>query len=293
MMSKGKKENKLWSKVKYSLESHYDYICSNPHSNRKKLSKQGFINIGLGGVIPDVIGIKDVGSRFEPEVEIIAVEVKEKLPNYRSRHMDQARRASLFAHKVFLAAPREFTPEEVELAVKEKVGLFELQLDHKRGKLKLIVPSPVFEPSESKVVEIMRRLEFYKCSICRCYWNKNLVNSSGYGSMHVFSKWEKPKFVSFICERCSDKMYQLHSKELRNRFAEEWKFKRLNKKLSRLGSFRGDCANKNDIARVNNRVLKVREKIRNIRIEARRTIDRKMKGINKKVKKVIKRLRSI
>ncbi len=56
-MSKRKQENKLWDKAKYSLEKHYGYICSNPHSERKKL-KAGFINIGLGGIIPDVIGIK-------------------------------------------------------------------------------------------------------------------------------------------------------------------------------------------------------------------------------------------
>lgn len=292
-MSKGKQENKLWGRVKYSLESHYDYICSNLHSHRERLSKQGFVNIGLGGIIPDVIGIKDVGSRFEPKVEIIAVEVKENLPNYRSRHMDQARRASLFAHKVFLAAPREFTPEEVELAVKEKIGLFELKLDRKKGKLKLIVPSPAFEPSENKVVELMRRLEFYKCSICRCYWNKNLVDSSGYRPMHVFSKRRKQKFVSFICKKCSDKLYQLHSRGLRNRFAEEWKFKRLNKKLSRVGSLKVDCASKNDLARINKKVLKMGERMNSIRGEARRTMSRKLKGVNRKIKKVIRRLRSV
>ena len=124
-MSKRKQENKLWDKAKDSLKKHYKYICSNPNSKRKKLLK-GFVNIGLGGIIPDVIGIKDVGSRYEPKIEIIAVEVKEDLPNYKERHMDQVRRASIFAHKVFLAAPREFKSEEVELAVKERIGLFEL-----------------------------------------------------------------------------------------------------------------------------------------------------------------------
>jgi len=111
-----KQENKLWGKAKHSLEKHYHYICSNPHSKRKKL-REGFINIGLGGIIPDVIGIKDIGNQYAPKLEIITVEVKEDLPNYRERHMDQVRRAAVFAHKVFLAAPRKFTPEEVGLAV--------------------------------------------------------------------------------------------------------------------------------------------------------------------------------
>lgn len=228
-----KQENKLWDKAKHSLEKHYGYICSNPHSKRKKL-KEGFINIGLGGIIPDVIGIKDIGNRYEPKIEIITVEVKEDLPNYRERHMDQVRRASVFAHKVFLAAPREFRPEEVELAVKERIGLFELNPDTRR--LKLIVPSPPFEPAESKIIELMRRLEFYKCSVCNCYWNKNLLDITGYRPTHVFSKDKKEKFVKFICEKCADKLYSLYYKDLRNKFAEEWKLKRLNKRVDKVNS---------------------------------------------------------
>ena len=69
-MTKRKQENKLWNKVKHSLERHYHYTCSNPHSKRKKL-REGFVNIGLGGIIPDVIGIRDIGNRYEPKIEII------------------------------------------------------------------------------------------------------------------------------------------------------------------------------------------------------------------------------
>ncbi|MGB8225379.1 MAG: hypothetical protein WCE45_00735, partial [Sedimentisphaerales bacterium] len=207
MIKKRKQENKLWNKVKHSLEKHYHYFCSNPHSQRKKL-REGFINIGIGGVIPDVIGIRDVGNRYEPQIEIITVEVKENLPNYKERIMDQVKRSSSFAHKVFLAVPREFKPEEVERAVKERIGLFEL--DPARRKLKLIVPSPPFEPSDSKVIRLMRRLEFFKCCICHCYWNKNLISNWGYKPTHVFAKNKKSKFDMFICEKCAKKLYNLH-----------------------------------------------------------------------------------
>ena len=227
-MKRKKKENTLWAKAKHSLERDYGYICSNPHSKRDKL-KRGFINIGLGGIIPDVIGIKDIGNQYEPKIEIITIEVKENLPNYKERHMDQVRRSSIFAHKVFLAAPREFKPEEVELAVKERVGLFELNPD--KQKLKLIVPSPPFEPAENKVIELMRRLEYYKCGVCNCYWNKNLINITGYRPMHAFSEDENTKFVKFICEKCSSKLYDLHHKNLKEKFAEEWKFTKLKKKV--------------------------------------------------------------
>jgi len=290
-MGKKKQENKLWSKVKHSLERHYKYICSNNHSDRKKLKQRGFINIGMGGIIPDVIGVKDIGSQYEPEIEIIAVEVKENLPNYRSRHMDQVKRAAVFAHKVFLAAPREFRPEEVELAVKERIGLFELNPNQRR--LKLIVPSPSFEPSEGKVMELMKRLEFLKCSICNCYWNSNLINITSYRPMHVFSATNKTKFVRFICENCSDKLYELHSRALRSKFAEEWKFKRLSKKIEKVGLRRRELASKKDLLRVSRKTLKVQEKFQKAKKDIRTSVNKKFKGLKKKIEKVRKRLKSI
>ena len=289
-MTKRKQENKLWFKAKHSLEKHYGYICSNPHSKRKKL-KEGFINIGLGGIIPDVIGIKDIGNQYEPRIEIITVEVKEDLPNYRERHMDQVRRSSLFAHKVFLAAPREFTPEEVELAVKERIGLFELNPDTR--KLKLIVPSPQFNPSESKIIELMRRLEFFKCGVCNCYWNKNLISITGYRPTHVFSKDIRSKFVKFICEKCSNKLFELHSKDFRNKFVEEWKFRRINKRTDRIVLRIKKLAEKRDILRVKNRFSKEDDKIKNAKRGIRESINRKFKKLNKEIRKVRRHLKSI
>ena len=285
-MAKRKQENKLWFKAKHSLEKHYGYICSNPHSKRRKL-KEGFINIGLGGIIPDVIGIKDIGNRYEPRIEIITVEVKEDLPNYRERHMDQVRRSSLFAHKVFLATPREFKPEEVELAVKEKIGLFELNPDTR--KLKLIVPSPQFNPSESKIIELMRRLEFFKCSVCNCYWNKNLISITGYRPIHVFSKNMRSKFVKFICEKCSNKLFDLHSKDFANKFVEEWKFKRINKRMDKIALTTKKLAEKRDILRVKNRLSKEDDKIKG----AKRSFGKKFKKLNKEIRKVKRHLKSI
>ncbi|MCX5867061.1 MAG: hypothetical protein NT009_06185 [Proteobacteria bacterium] len=286
-----KQENKLWNKARYSLEKHYKYICSNPNSKNSKL-KAGFINIGIGGIIADVIGIKDIGNHFEPKIEIIAIEVKENLPNYRERHMDQVRRASVFAHKVFLAAPREFKPEEVELAVKERVGLFELNPE--KRKLKLIVPSPPFEPSESKIIELMRRLDFFKCTVCNCYWNKNLITIDGYRSTHVFSNNIKPlRFNKFICDKCSSKLFKLHSKDLSNKFAEEWKVKRINKKTEKIDLRTKKLAEKKDISKINDRLSKEDEKIKNMRRYFKELFNKRLKSLNKQLNKVRRGLKSI
>lgn len=289
-MTKRKREYKLWDKAKSSLEKHYDYICSNPHSKRKKL-KEGFINIGLGGIIPDVLGIKDIGNQYEPKLEIIAVEVKENLPNYRQRHMDQVKQASVFAHKVFLAVPREFNSEEVELAVSEGIGLFELNPDTKR--LKLIVPSPLFKPAESKIIELMRRLEFFHCCVCNCYWNKNLVDIMGYRPTHVFSQKRRMKFVKFICQICSDKLYNLHSKSLRARFAEEWKFKRLSRKIETLASKTHRFVEKREALNIKKKLAKQADRTERTRRILRESLNKKFGKLNTQVKKVRRRLRTV
>ncbi|MGD0038496.1 MAG: hypothetical protein ABSC53_14515 [Bacteroidota bacterium] len=302
----GRQENKLWIKAKYSLEKHYGYICANPDSKRNKLRK-GFINIGLGGIIPDVIGIKEVGNQYEPHIEIIAVEVKENLPNYRERHMDQVRRASEFAHKVFLAVPREFKSEEVELAVEHGIGLFEL--NSQKNRLKLIVPSTTFEPSESKIIELMRRLEYFKCGICNCYWNKNLIDVFGYRPIHLFSKRNQTKFVKFICEKCSEKLLSMMNRELKDNYAEDWKLARTDRRLERLTDKNKLLSKKTDLERAEKRhsrivakvkefpikrdLLRLEKKIEKQSDNLKKTKRQLREAINKKTQKSTSQLRRI
>ena len=127
-------EKKLWKIVKEGLEKkEYGYICSNSEAEWKKL-REGFLSMGIGGVQADVVGFKDVGTFRQPKLEIIAVEVKPDLPNYRQRHIDQAKRCSFYAHKCFFAAPRELKPKEIEIAVNSGIGLFQIDVENKRLK---------------------------------------------------------------------------------------------------------------------------------------------------------------
>lgn len=285
-----KRENKLWNIVKYSLEKHYKYKCSNPDSKRKKL-KKGFTNIGIGGIIPDVIGIKEVGNRYEPKIEIIAVEVKEEQPIYREREMDQAKRASMFAHKVFLAAPREFKPEEIELAVEKRIGLFEI--NQKSKKLKLVLPSPFFEPQEIKVIELMRKLEFFKCTICNCYWNKNLLKFTGYRPLHTFSSGKTTKFVKFICEKCASKIYELLSKDLKEKFLEEWKFKRIAKRLEKILFKTKNFVGKQEFLKIINRIAKIEQQIKSAKRRLRDSFNKKIEKLKKQIRKIKKSLKAV
>lgn len=260
-MAKRIPESKLWGIVKERLERKpFKYICSNPHSKKKKLQK-GFITMGIGGIQADVIGIKDTGNYFQPKIEIIAIEVKPNLPNYRRGYMDQARRASLYAHKCFLAAPREFRPEEIELAVTVGIGLFEINLDRK--KLKLVVPSPDMSPDETKILRLMRRLDFYRCAICGCYWNRRFAGH-GYRSMHYFSERGTVRFYKYICHRCIGKILTSLTRPLRNTFAEDWKTRRLENKIKKINKNIAKLQQYNE-KRLRLRYGKVAKEIKNIK----------------------------
>jgi len=260
-------ESKLWRIVKERLERKpFRYICSNPYSKNKKLQK-GFITMGIGGIQADVIGVKDIGNYFQPKIEIIGVEVKPNLPNYRQRHMDQSRRASSYAHKCFLAAPREFKPEEIELAVKVGIGLFEINLDRKR--LKLVLPSPDMSPDETKILRLMRALDFYRCAICGCYWNRQFAGI-GYRSVHYFSEGDTIRFYKYICDRCIGKILISLTRPLKNIFTEDWKTRRL----------------ENKIKKINRNIDKLRE-FNEKRLKLR------YGKVTREIKKIKKRLRSI
>ena len=140
----------------------------------------------------------------------------------------------------------------------------------------------------------MRRLEFYKCSVCSCYWNKNLTKIKGYRPTHIFSKYTKSKFVKFICKKCSDKLYDLNIRALRNKFLEEWKFKRVNNKVEKIESrTKNSAKEERDILRIKKRLLKQDDKIKKTRRQLRELLNKKIKKLTKQFGRVRSGLKSI
>ena len=288
-MSKKIAEKKLWKIVKEGLEKkEYGYICSDIEAKWKKL-KEGFLSMGIGGIQADVIGFKDVGTARFPKLEVIAVEVKPDLPNYRQRHIDQAKRAALYAHKCFFAAPREFKAKEIEIAVNSGVGLFQIDVDNK--KLKQITPSVPFDPDEAKVVRLMDRLGYFKCAICDCYWNRRAV-PTGYRPKHYFSSKKSVRFYKFICGVCAQKIFKSLSPEFKMRYTEEWKIKRIIKRQEAIErrlkkfSLRADRG----LKRKGN---KLERQIKNIKKYLRERISQRHKKTIKEIRGLKRKLKSI
>jgi len=288
-MSKKIAEKKLWGIVKEGLEKkEYGYICSNPEAKWKKL-RAGFLCMGIGGVQADVIGFKDVGTARQPKLEIIAVEVKPEFPNYRQRHIDQAKRASFYAHKCFFAAPREFKSKEIEIAVNSGIGLFQIDVENKR--LKQVAPPVPMHPDETNVIRLMDRLGYFKCAICDCYWNREFT-PMGYRPINYFSKKSRIKFYKFICKNCLQKIFKMLSPELRKRYAEEWKMRRLIRKQEameeRLKKFYL-IADK----RLKRKSHKIESQIKNIKKYLRERISQRHKKAIKEIRSIKRKLKAI
>jgi len=288
-MAKKIAEKKLWKIVKEGLEKkEYSYICSNPEAKWRKL-KAGFLCMGIGGVQADVIGFKDVGTARQSKLEIIAVEVKPNLPNYRQRHIDQAKRASFYAHKCFFAAPREFKPKEIEIAVNSGIGLF--QIDVENEKLKQVAPSVETNPDEINVIRLMDRLGYYKCAICECYWNREFA-PTGYRPKNYFSQKSQIRFYKFICKTCLQKIFKMLSPELRKRYAEEWKIKRLIRKQEALEK-RLQRFNLTADRRLRRKGHKIESQIKNIKKYLRGRISQRHKKAIQEIRSIKRKLKSI
>lgn len=282
-------EKRLWKIVKEGLEKkEYGYICNNSEVESEKLSR-GFLCMGIGGVQADVIGFKDVGMRRQPKLEIIAVEVKQELPNYRQRHIDQAKRASIYAHKCFFAGPREFKPKEIEIAVKSGIGLF--QIDAKNKKLKQVAPPVEMHPDEINILRLMERLQYFKCAICECFWNREFT-PIGYRPKNYFSRKFSTKLYKFICNTCAKQLFRMLSPSLKEKYTEGRKTRRLIEKQKKIEGRIQRFYSKVD-KKLDRKSNKLERQFRNIKKSLRERISQRHKKAMKEIRAVRKKLKSI
>lgn len=246
--------------------------------------------MGISGVQADVIGVKEVGNRYQSKIEIIAVEVKPLMTNYRLIEIDQAKRASIYAHKCFLAVPREYKPKEIELAQKAGVGL--LELDYKRGKLKLVLPSPEYHPDYSNIIRLLRRLEFWKCALCDCLFSGAYVGV-GYQPQHIFSSKNRVKFWKYICYSCAEKIYSLISRPVAKKFAEEWKMRRITNKVAKMSDKIARKSDKWEYIKNRRRIKKLQASIKALENRWRIKYRKGISKLYKEIRKIKRRLRAI
>lgn len=125
-------------------------------------TKFEFTRVG-GKTQADVVGVKDVGRDYSHEIEIVAVEVKDR-EQVRVRYITQALGYSTFAHRCYLAMPIAYEEEYVNYARQMGVGLLEIG---KNGVIEEILSAELKNPDETMMIWFLRRsLNLVKCVFC-------------------------------------------------------------------------------------------------------------------------------
>lgn len=171
------------------------------------LGRHGYVvdeeweNTGPGKLRVDVIGVRNSGTQFCDDIEIVAVEAK-MWGGYQA--LGQAENYRDFAHKVYFAtASKEKAESLTEGCIDKNLGLLYL---NSSGGVTESLSAPVIKPkSDAKMIEFLANLYIGRCSICRCYFD-------------IWEEWDDAKFLTrttqfkkngsrvhvYICKACKE-----------------------------------------------------------------------------------------
>ena len=144
------------------------------------------INTGTKYGHIDVLGLRERRSDFASQTELVAVEVKRGGSGF-LKFIGQTVGYSLYAHRIYLAWEKSngesFTLEEIDIASKFGVGLLSIS---KRGEVTPITSSGEFAPEKYHLLQVIRKLNYFECTICRAYYpEKSVVRVNDKGEINV------------------------------------------------------------------------------------------------------------
>ncbi len=124
-------------------------------------TKFEFTRVG-GKTQADVVGVKDIGRMYSHEIEIVAVEVKDR-EQVRVKYITQALGYSTFAHRCYLAMPTKYKDEYINYARQMGVGLLEID----KNEVTEVLTAELKNPNETMLAWFLRRsLKLVKCILC-------------------------------------------------------------------------------------------------------------------------------
>jgi hypothetical protein len=135
---------------------------------------------GGAGLRIDVAGVKNVGTQYEDEIEVVSIEVRDK-DKLAYRNMQDAYAYSRCSHKCYLATTAELSDEDKRVA--EKLGIGLIKLTENRPPKEVKTPR-LMDPDYSQMMLFLNRLEIARCAVCGCFFE-------------TWSELEKPKFRSY------------------------------------------------------------------------------------------------
>lgn len=88
-------------------------------------------------------------------------------------------------------------------------------------------------------------------------------------------------------------MYELHIQDLRNKFVEEWRFKRISRRTEKTNLRIKKTAEKKEIFRIKNSLSNKDNKIKKINRRLRESFNKKYNNLYKKYVELRRRLKSV
>lgn len=127
-------------------------------------------NTGLRWARIDAVGLRDTGGSLSGGTEVVAIEVKRDGAPF-GNSLGQAHSYSVYADRCYLAFHRTSTtpPSDaaIEMAAALGVGLIELRGRSRRPEITEVLGAPVGRPLEHLRLEVMEKLGYSICSLCR------------------------------------------------------------------------------------------------------------------------------
>jgi len=170
-------EKRYYSIVREWLEGQGYYCGGNITVGRKPNYYQ---DIGPRNRRADVAGIKNVGSKYQDEIEIVAVEVRDK-PRISDQDFRDTENYHQYAHKCYLAATATITEKHKQIAERRNIGLLQLKKGKKKPKLRHS-PNPESPRDHDEMMKFLNSFQIVKCAICGCYFERFIKPKENYRS---------------------------------------------------------------------------------------------------------------
>jgi len=136
----------------------------------------------------DVAGVKNAGSRVSCEIEVVAVEVRDK-NNVSIRDIQDAHAYAQYAHKCYLATTASIDDQDKEAAQRLGVGLLHIK---NRRVTEVLSPQRKM-PDHSMMMKFLKVLEIAKCPICGSFFETYVIKAKNYKSYY---RLVRPKYFN-------------------------------------------------------------------------------------------------
>jgi hypothetical protein len=193
-------EKRYYRIVREWLENQ-GYYCGGHIKVGKKLNY--YQDIGPKNRRADVAGIKNVGSKYEDQIEIVAVEVRDR-ESISDQDLRDTENYHQYAHKCYLATTAPISDEHKQMAERRNIGLLQLERGKKRPELKHST-NPCPPKDHDEMMKFLNSFQIVKCAVCGCYFERFIRPTENYRS---FLELVRARYFKVMRDTDRDPLYK-------------------------------------------------------------------------------------